>query len=81
MTRILDCGPEEFREMGGEELLEAIRRSEGRTVMAEILHPAPPLVPPGEPGEAGFPVVGQDARRRGRRASGRCRTYRRAVMR
>jgi hypothetical protein len=44
LTRILNCGPPEFRDMGGEELLEAIRSSEGRTVMAEILHPAPPLV-------------------------------------
>lgn len=43
-TRILDCGPGEFSGMGGPELLEAIRLSEGRTLMAEILHPAPPLV-------------------------------------
>lgn len=44
MTRILDCGPDEFREMGGRDLLEAIRLSEGRTMIAEILYPAPPLV-------------------------------------
>lgn len=30
--------------MGGRDLLESVRLSEGRTIMAEILHPAPPLV-------------------------------------
>lgn len=44
MRRILDCGPEDFRGMGGRDLPEAIRLSEGRTLVAEILHPAQPLV-------------------------------------
>lgn len=44
MSRILDCGPEEFRSMSGRQLLEAIRLSEGRTLMSEVLYPAPPLV-------------------------------------
>lgn len=44
MTRILDCGPDDFRNMGGRDLLESIRLSEGRTILAEILHPSPPLV-------------------------------------
>ncbi len=44
MNRILDCGPEDFLGMDGKDLLEAIRVSEGRTILAEVLHPAPPLV-------------------------------------
>lgn len=44
MKRILDCGPADFRTMSGPALLEGIRRSEGRTVMCEVLWPSPPLV-------------------------------------
>jgi len=44
LSRILDCGPEEFRSMSGRGLLEAIRLSESRTLMSEVLYPAPPLV-------------------------------------
>ena len=44
MKRILDCGPADFRQMDGGSLLEAVRRSEGRTVLCEVLWPAPPLV-------------------------------------
>ena len=44
MKRILDCGPADFRQMDSAVLLEAVRRSEGRTVLCEVLWPAPPLV-------------------------------------
>jgi hypothetical protein len=44
LKRILDCGPADFRQMDGGALLEAVRRSEGRTVLCEVLWPAPPLV-------------------------------------
>lgn len=44
MKRILDCGPADFEEMDGASLLEAIRSSEGRTLMCEVLWPAAPLV-------------------------------------
>ena len=42
--RILDCGPADFASMGGADLLSSIRRSEGRTVLCEVLWPAPPRV-------------------------------------
>jgi hypothetical protein len=42
--RILDCGPADFASMGGADLLRSIRRSEGRTVLCEVLWPAPPRV-------------------------------------
>ena len=42
--RILDCGPADFASMGGADLLLSIRRSEGRTVLCEVLWPAPPRV-------------------------------------
>lgn len=44
MKRILDCGPEDFARMDGSALLESIRRSEGRTLLCEVLWPSPPLV-------------------------------------
>lgn len=44
MKRILDCGREDFEQIEGPELIEAIRRSEGRTLLCEVLSPAPPLV-------------------------------------
>ena len=44
MKRILDCGPADFEEMDGGALLEAVRRSEGRTILCEVLWPAAPLV-------------------------------------
>ncbi len=44
MKRILDCGPDDFARMDGAALLGAVRRSEGRTLLCEILWPAPPLV-------------------------------------
>ena len=44
LKRILDCGPADFEEMDGAALLESIRRSEGRTILCEVLWPAPPLV-------------------------------------
>ena len=44
MKRILDCGPADVQEMDGGALLEAVRRSEGRTILCEVLWPAPPLV-------------------------------------
>jgi hypothetical protein len=42
--RILDCGPTDFAAMGGADLLRSIRRSEGRTLLGEVLWPAPSLV-------------------------------------
>lgn len=44
MKRILDCGSPDFARMDGAGLLEAIRRSEGRTIMCEVLWPSAPLV-------------------------------------
>jgi len=41
--RILDCGPSDFAAMSGADLVESIRRSEGRTLLCEVLWPAPPL--------------------------------------
>lgn len=42
--RILDCGPADFASMDGADLLRSIRRSEGRTIICEVLWPAPPRV-------------------------------------
>ncbi len=44
MKRILDCSASDFAKMDGVALLEAVRRSEGRTILCEVLWPAPPLV-------------------------------------
>ena len=44
MRRILDCGPADFEDMSCGTLLEAVRRSEGRTILCEVLWPASPLV-------------------------------------
>jgi hypothetical protein len=44
LKRILDCGPGDFEKMDGATLLESIRRSEGRTLLCEVLWSAPPLV-------------------------------------
>ena len=44
MKRILDCGPGDFEKMDGAGLLESVRRSEGRTLLCEVLWSAPPLV-------------------------------------
>lgn len=44
MKRILDCGGSDFREMHSTELAEAIRLSEGRTLLCEVLWPATPLI-------------------------------------
>ncbi len=44
MKRILDCGPGDFEKMDGASLLESVRRSEGRTLLCEVLWSAPPLV-------------------------------------
>ena len=44
MTRILDCSASDFARMDGAALLEAVRTSEGRTVLCEVLWPASPLV-------------------------------------
>ena len=44
MKRILDCSPADFEDMNGAALLEAVRRSEGRTILCEVLWPAQPLV-------------------------------------
>ena len=44
MRRLLDCGPEDFARMDGPTLLDSIRRSEGRTLLCEVMWPAAPLV-------------------------------------
>ncbi len=44
MKRILDCGPEDFTQMDGTALLDSVRRSEGRTLLCEVLWPSPSLV-------------------------------------
>jgi hypothetical protein len=44
LKRILDCGPADFQQMDGGALLEAVRRSEGRTILCEVLWPASSLV-------------------------------------
>jgi hypothetical protein len=44
LKRILDCGPADFEKMDGGALLEAVRRSEGRTILCEVLWPAAPHV-------------------------------------
>lgn len=44
MKRILDCSASDFTKMDGAALLEAVRRSEGRTILCEVLWPAPSLV-------------------------------------
>ena len=43
VRRLLDCGPEDFARMSGRGLVEAIRKAEGRTLLCEVLWPAPPL--------------------------------------
>ena len=44
MKRILDCGPEDFTRMDGTALLDSVRRSDGRTLLCELLWPSPSLV-------------------------------------
>jgi hypothetical protein len=44
LKRILDCGPADFQKMDDGALLEAVRRSEGRTILCEVLWPSSPLV-------------------------------------
>lgn len=44
VTRLLDATPAELRGLRGRALAESIRLSEGRTVVAEIVAPAPPLI-------------------------------------
>ncbi|TMW70939.1 DUF7916 family protein [Alteribacter natronophilus] len=43
MKRLLDCKASDFQEITGSDLKQAIRASEGRTVLSEIVAPAPPL--------------------------------------
>ncbi|WHZ05826.1 haloacid dehalogenase-like hydrolase [Neobacillus sp. YX16] len=45
MKRILDCRGSDFRQMGREELKQAIRAAEGRTIMAETVVTSQPLLP------------------------------------
>jgi len=45
MKRILDCRGSDFRQMGKEDLKQAILASEGRTVMAETIVSSQPLFP------------------------------------
>lgn len=44
MKRVLDCGPEDFAAMDGASLLQSVRRSEGRTLLCEVMWPSPSLV-------------------------------------
>jgi hypothetical protein len=45
MKRILDCRGSDFRQMGKEELKQAITAAEGRTIMAETVVTSQPLLP------------------------------------
>jgi hypothetical protein len=44
VKRILDCGSNDFRGMNSTELAESFGMSEGRTLLCEVLWPAPPLI-------------------------------------
>ncbi len=44
VRRLIDANASDFAAMGGRDLVEAIRRSEGRVVAAEVLASAPPLI-------------------------------------
>jgi hypothetical protein len=44
MKRLIDANPSDFRQIHPNQLIEAIRLSEGRTVVAEIIATAPPLI-------------------------------------
>ncbi|WP_280769651.1 haloacid dehalogenase-like hydrolase [Salipaludibacillus daqingensis] len=43
MKRLLDCRASDFSTMKSHELKQAIKASEGRTILAEVVSPAPPL--------------------------------------
>jgi len=45
MKRILDCTASDFRKMNGQELKQAIRAGEGRTMLSENMATVPPLYP------------------------------------
>jgi hypothetical protein len=45
MKRILDCRGSDFRQMGRNELKQAIRATEGRTILAETVVTSQPLIP------------------------------------
>jgi len=42
--RLIDCNPSDFQKMNAADLLQSIRDSEGRCVMAEVIATAPPLI-------------------------------------
>ncbi|MEN6300590.1 MAG: haloacid dehalogenase-like hydrolase [Anaerolineaceae bacterium] len=42
--RLIDCNPSDFQKMNAADLLQSIRASEGRCVMAEVIATAPPLI-------------------------------------
>jgi hypothetical protein len=44
MKRLIDANPSDFRQIQPHQLIEAIRLSEGRIVVAEIIATAPPLI-------------------------------------
>ncbi len=44
MKRLIDANPSDFRQFLPHELIESIRLSEGRTVVAEVIATAPPLI-------------------------------------
>ncbi len=45
MKRILDCNASDFKTMNGQDLKQAIRASEGRTMLSEIMSSVAPLYP------------------------------------
>ncbi|RKQ32520.1 haloacid dehalogenase-like hydrolase [Oceanobacillus halophilus] len=45
MKRILDCTASDFEKMGKEDLLQSIKASEGRTLIAEVVCQATPVYP------------------------------------
>ncbi|WHY81228.1 haloacid dehalogenase-like hydrolase [Siminovitchia fortis] len=47
MKRLLDCTATDFAQMGGRALVQAIKASEGRVVLSEVIGAFQPLYPPG----------------------------------
>ncbi len=45
MKRLLDCTASDFKKLNGQELKQAIRASEGRTMLSENMATVPPLYP------------------------------------
>lgn len=44
MKRLLSCSASDFKEMSGKDLIQSIKASEGRTILAETVVSAAPLL-------------------------------------